>query len=137
MLCLSIVSIVDPQSVNAFAMSDPFASVGTTKEHLGFALALRVPIFVVVSKVDQCRPQQVERCVRQVERLLKSPGCKKIPFRVENEDDAVTAASSFHSERYMGRQLTLWALCMFCRYAMFYAVYKLNCIPLLSLFTRL
>ena len=73
--------------------------VGTTKEHLGYALALGVPIFVVVTKIDSCRNSQVERTIRQLEKLLKSPGCKKVPFRIESLDDAVTAASNFHSER--------------------------------------
>lgn len=74
-------------------------TVGTTREHLGFALALGVPIFVVVSKIDMCRRSQVMRTVRQLEQILKSPGCKKVPFRVETEDDALTAGASFHNDR--------------------------------------
>ena len=72
--------------------------MGTTREHLGFALALGVPIFVVVSKIDMCRGGQVERTLKQLERLLKGPGCKKVPFRVECTDDAVTAGSNFHND---------------------------------------
>lgn len=72
--------------------------VGTTKEHLGFALALDVPIFVVVNKIDLCRGYQVERTIRQLEKVLKSPGCKKIPFRIETEDDAMTVATNFHNQ---------------------------------------
>ena len=53
----------------------------------------------MVTKIDMCRHSQVERTVKQLEKLLKSPGCKKVPFRVENDDDAVTAASSFHSDK--------------------------------------
>ena len=73
--------------------------MGTTKEHLGFALALGVPIFVVISKVDMCPASQVEKTVKQMEKILKSPGCKKVPMRIECDDDAVTAASNFHTER--------------------------------------
>jgi len=73
--------------------------VGTTKEHLGIALALGVPTFVVVTKIDACRPAQVDRCLNQLERTLKGPGCRRIPIRVETEDDACTAASNFHTER--------------------------------------
>lgn len=72
---------------------------GTTREHLGLALAVGVPIFVVVSKIDLCRGCQVERTIKQLEKILKSPGCKKVPYRVEADDDAVTAAATFHSER--------------------------------------
>ncbi|XP_055956923.1 GTP-binding protein 2 [Patella vulgata] len=73
--------------------------VGTTKEHLGFALALGVPVFVVVTKVDMCRKFMIEKTVKQLEHILKSPGCKKIPMRIENEDDAITAATSFDTQK--------------------------------------
>lgn len=76
-------------------------SVGTTREHLGLAMALKVPIFIVVSKVDLCTKATVERTVRQLERVLKQPGCNKIPLVVNGEDDAVTAAQQFaQSTRY-------------------------------------
>ncbi|KAM8878119.1 GTP-binding protein 2b isoform 2-T2 [Spinachia spinachia] len=68
---------------------------GTTREHLGLAMALKVPIFIVVSKVDLCARGAVERTVRQLERLLKQPGCNKLPMGVANPDDAVTAAQQF------------------------------------------
>ncbi|KAM3863134.1 GTP-binding protein 2 [Diretmus argenteus] len=68
---------------------------GTTREHLGLAMALKVPIFIVVSKVDLCTRATVERTVRQLERILKQPGCNKVPLVVGNTDDAVTAAQQF------------------------------------------
>lgn len=73
---------------------------GTTKEHLGYALALGVPVIVVVNKVDLCPASSVERLVRQLETILKSPGCKKIPFRVNSEDDAITVASNLDSNKW-------------------------------------
>ncbi|XP_077351809.1 GTP-binding protein 2-like [Festucalex cinctus] len=68
---------------------------GTTREHLGLAMALKVPIFIVISKVDLCTRATVERTVRQLERVLKQPGCNKVPMVVTNTDDAVTAAQQF------------------------------------------
>ncbi|XP_026135042.1 GTP-binding protein 2-like isoform X2 [Carassius auratus] len=65
---------------------------GTTREHLGLAMALKVPIFIVVSKVDLCSRGAVERTVQQLERILKQPGCNKVPMLVSSTDDAVTAA---------------------------------------------
>ena len=59
------------------------------------ALALKVPFFIVVSKVDLCAKTTVERTVRQLERVLKQPGCHKVPMLVTSEDDAVTAAQQF------------------------------------------
>ena len=36
--------------------------VGMTKEHLGLALALSVPVFVVVTKIDMCPPNVLQVC---------------------------------------------------------------------------
>ncbi|XP_035387677.1 GTP-binding protein 2 isoform X2 [Electrophorus electricus] len=69
--------------------------VGTTREHLGLAMALKVPIFIMVSKVDLCTKATVERTMRQLERILKQPGCNKVPLVVASTDDAVTAAQQF------------------------------------------
>ncbi|XP_071159235.1 GTP-binding protein 2-like [Mytilus edulis] len=71
---------------------------GTTKEHLGFTLALKVPVFVVVTKIDKCRRFVLERTVSQLEKILKSPGCKKVPLRIKSDDDAITAATNFDSD---------------------------------------
>ncbi|XP_072292993.1 GTP-binding protein 2-like [Eucyclogobius newberryi] len=68
---------------------------GTSREHLGLAMALKVPIFIVISKVDLCTRATVERTVRQLERVLKQPGCNKVPMVVADKDDAVTAAQQF------------------------------------------
>ncbi|XP_061687128.1 GTP-binding protein 2-like isoform X2 [Syngnathoides biaculeatus] len=68
---------------------------GTTREHLGLAMALKVPIFIAVSKVDVCSRVGVERTLRQLERLLKQPGCNKVPLVVHTPDDAVAAAQQF------------------------------------------
>ncbi|KAF4093374.1 hypothetical protein AMELA_G00001420 [Ameiurus melas] len=81
---------------------------GTTREHLGLALALKVPVFVVVSKVDVCVGGAVQKTVRQLERLLKLPGCNKVPMLISNRDDAVTAAQRFaQSSSVSGENLDL------------------------------
>ena len=75
-----------------------FLVAGTTREHLGLALALQVPIFVVVSKVDLCPEMITTRTVTQLQRLLT--GCRKVPFEIKSDDDAVTAARTFNESRY-------------------------------------
>ncbi len=72
-----------------------FFSVGTTREHLGFCIALQVPTFVVVTKADLCSRQQMNRTVEQLELILSSAGCRKVAFKVKNESDACTAAQRF------------------------------------------
>ena len=73
--------------------------IGMTKEHLGLALALNVPVFVVVTKIDMCPPNVLQETLKLLQRILKSPGCRKIPVLVQNQDDVVCSAMNFTSER--------------------------------------
>ena len=73
--------------------------VGTTKEHLGLAMALKVPTFVVITKVDVCRPAVVQHTLNILQRILKSPGCNKVPLPVVSDDDVIVAASNFLSDQ--------------------------------------
>lgn len=75
--------------------------MGTTKEHLGLAMALKVPTIVIVNKTDICLPATVERTLRVLDRLLKSPGCNKVPVVVRTEDDVIVAATNFISNQYV------------------------------------
>lgn len=73
--------------------------VGMTKEHLGLALALNVPVFVVLTKIDMCPPNVLQETLKILNKVLKSPGCRKLAYMVENEHDVVTCAMNFTSER--------------------------------------
>ena len=73
--------------------------IGMTKEHLGLALALNVPVFVVITKIDMCPPNVLTDTLKMIQRVLKSPGCKKIPVLVQSADDVVCCATNFRSER--------------------------------------
>jgi GTPase len=72
---------------------------GTTKEHLGFSMALDVPVFVVINKIDACSEKALQQTLSTIEFLLKSPGCGKIPMIIENEDDAILASQRFVDPR--------------------------------------
>ena len=63
------------------------------------ALALSVPVFIVITKIDMCPPNVLENTLAQLAKVLKSPGCKKIPMFVQNEGDVLVSSSSFVSER--------------------------------------
>ncbi|XP_076054135.1 GTP-binding protein 1-like isoform X2 [Oratosquilla oratoria] len=73
--------------------------IGMTKEHLGLALALSVPVFVVVTKVDMCPPNVLQDTLKLLHKILKSAGCRKVPLLVRNADDVVVSATNFVSER--------------------------------------
>lgn len=38
--------------------------IGMTKEHLGLALALNVPVFVVITKIDMCPANILESTIK-------------------------------------------------------------------------
>ena len=70
-----------------------------TKEHLGLALALSVPVFVVVTKIDMCPPKVLADNLKLLIKILKSQGCRKVPVMVRTSDDVVLSATNFVSER--------------------------------------
>ena len=66
-----------------------------TKEHVGMAIALNVPLFVVVTKVDLCPEPVLKETMKQLSRLLKLPGARKQPYAVRNVDDLMLAVRGF------------------------------------------
>ncbi|XP_055630758.1 GTP-binding protein 1 [Toxorhynchites rutilus septentrionalis] len=73
--------------------------IGMTKEHLGLALALSVPVFVVITKIDMCPPNVLQENLKLLYKILKSQGCRKVPVMVKTTDDVVLSATNFVSER--------------------------------------
>ncbi|KAK4232188.1 GTP-binding protein 1 [Podospora fimiseda] len=73
--------------------------IGMSKEHLGIALALNVPVMVVITKIDICPPQILEQTITQITRILKSPGARKIPIFIKNHEECINTATQFVSQR--------------------------------------
>lgn len=73
--------------------------VGMAKEHLGLALALSVPVFVVVTKIDMCPENVLETTMKTLKKILRSPACRKLPLDIHDENDVVMAAHNFSGER--------------------------------------
>ncbi|KAK3505526.1 GTP-binding protein 1 [Neurospora crassa] len=73
--------------------------IGMSKEHLGIALALNVPIMVVITKIDICPPNILEQTITQITRILKSPGARKIPIFIKNHEECINTATQFVSQR--------------------------------------
>lgn len=46
-----------------------------TKEHLGISLALKVPIFIVITKIDIAPENVYEETKTTLIKILKSPSC--------------------------------------------------------------
>lgn len=73
--------------------------IGMTKEHLGLSVALNVPFFCVITKVDMCPPNVLEETIAKLSKLLKSPGCRKSPVFVKEAKDVAVVANHFVKDR--------------------------------------
>ncbi|KAJ2922724.1 hypothetical protein H1R20_g14360, partial [Candolleomyces eurysporus] len=73
--------------------------IGMSKEHLAIALALSVPVVVCITKIDMTPPNVLAETIKQVVKILKSPGCRKTPVFVKSMETAVEIATSFGSDR--------------------------------------
>lgn len=62
------------------------------REHLGIALALNIPVMVVVTKIDICPPHILQQTIKQLMMILKSPGARKIPTLVKTKEECINAA---------------------------------------------
>lgn len=73
--------------------------IGMSKEHLGIALALNVPVMVVVTKIDMTPPHILQQTLTQLTKILKSPGARKIPVHIKSKEECINTASQFVSQR--------------------------------------
>jgi len=72
---------------------------GTTKEHLGLAVALKIPFLIVINKIDTCSEEITNKAVLQLEKILKSSACKKVPIVINDDEDVKAAAGNFSSNQ--------------------------------------
>ncbi|RCH95917.1 hypothetical protein CU098_003127, partial [Rhizopus stolonifer] len=66
--------------------------IGMSKEHLGLALSLNIPVLVVITKIDRCPQHVLDKTIKELASILKSKSCRKIPLFVENNHDVVMTA---------------------------------------------
>lgn len=68
-----------------------------TKEHLGIALALKIPIFIVVTKVDLAPDEIKKQTLDNLLKILKSSGAQKMPIVIKEDDDLKVYSDSILS----------------------------------------
>ena len=73
--------------------------IGMSKEHLGIALALSVPVVVCITKIDMTPAHVLETTLKQLTKILKSPGCRKTPVFVNDMGQVVESALRLETER--------------------------------------
>lgn len=70
-----------------------------TKEHLGITLALKIPFFVVLTKVDMCPENVLKESGETLMTILKSGGVNRKPIVVKTEEDIKTCAETLSTDR--------------------------------------
>ncbi|KAF9792749.1 P-loop containing nucleoside triphosphate hydrolase protein [Thelephora terrestris] len=73
--------------------------IGMSKEHLAAALALTIPVIVCITKIDMTPPNVMEETVKQVVKILRSPGCRKTPVFVKSAEVAMELAPTFATDK--------------------------------------
>ncbi|MEZ0248269.1 MAG: GTP-binding protein [Thermoproteus sp.] len=70
-----------------------------TKEHLGVAVAMNIPVFVVITRIDITPREVLEKTLEDVVGILKMPGVSRVPYVVRGTADVVIAAKMMPSGR--------------------------------------
>lgn len=58
-----------------------------TKEHLGISLALQIPIFIVITKIDIAPKPVYEETLKVLKKILNGPYAKKRAVIIKEDDD--------------------------------------------------
>jgi GTPase len=69
-----------------------------TKEHMILCLTMKIPFFIIMSKIDIAPKHILESTYEKICHLLKLPGVRKIPFSIRNIDDVLLCAKNIGCE---------------------------------------
>ncbi|CAM40839.1 putative GTP-binding protein [Leishmania braziliensis MHOM/BR/75/M2904] len=70
-----------------------------TKEHLALCLALKLPFFIVVTRIDATPPNVHDETLSNIHKLLKIPTVRKLPYPVRRLDEVTLAAKNLRHDR--------------------------------------
>ncbi|CAE7884004.1 GTPBP1, partial [Symbiodinium sp. KB8] len=70
-----------------------------SREHLGIALALRIPFFIVITKIDIAPQNVFDENLAQLHKIVKSNAVKRQPLVVTSDDQLEQAASGIYGKQ--------------------------------------
>eukprot|EP01062_Namystynia_karyoxenos_P006212 TRINITY_DN1216_c0_g1_i1.p1 TRINITY_DN1216_c0_g1~~TRINITY_DN1216_c0_g1_i1.p1 ORF type:complete len:803 (+),score=239.58 TRINITY_DN1216_c0_g1_i1:154-2562(+) len=70
-----------------------------TKEHLGLCLALRIPFFIVITRIDATPANVMQATLDSVLKMLKLPSVRKLPYLVKRREDVFICAKNIKADR--------------------------------------
>jgi small GTP-binding protein len=71
-----------------------------TKEHIFLCTTLGTPFVIIVTKIDMVKDKEnvLKNTTESINKLVKCPGVRRIPVKVDTEEDIITCAKNVHSE---------------------------------------
>ena len=70
-----------------------------TKEHLGITLALKIPFFIVLTKIDMCPENIYKETMDTLMNILKSGNVNRKPIVVKTEEDIEVTAKGLGTDK--------------------------------------
>lgn len=70
-----------------------------TKEHLAIALALKVPVLVVITKIDIAPAHVYQNTLKHIQKILKSSGVRKLPVIIKSRDEVALCSQNIVNDR--------------------------------------
>ena len=79
------------------------ANMGLTRmthEHIFLCVTLKIPFAIVLTKIDICKNRKnvLKDTIKSINKLLKLPGLRRIPYKVCNLDDVIICAKNVRTE---------------------------------------
>ena len=70
-----------------------------TREHLFLCITLNIPFIFVITKIDICKNREniLKETIDSIHKLIKLPGSRKVPYKVNTDEDIITVAKNLHS----------------------------------------
>ena len=68
-----------------------------TREHIGITLALKIPLFIVITKIDIAPKNVYEETLNTLQRIMKHPNVNKTPIFVQENDKVKDLADNLSS----------------------------------------
>lgn len=71
-----------------------------TYDHIFLCVSLKIPFAIVVTKIDICKNRRkvFSDTIQNINKLLKMPGVRRIPYKISNKDDVIMCSKNIHSE---------------------------------------
>lgn len=70
-----------------------------TKEHICICLALKIPFFIIVTRIDACPQNVFDSTMENIKKLVKVPGIRKLPYVINSTDDIIISAKNLKDDK--------------------------------------